>query len=37
MAGRAFRKKLNEDMAAFEQRVLRRRRGWTVIVAPDVR
>lgn len=31
------RKKHNDDFAAFEQRVLRRRRGWTVVIGPEIR
>ncbi|XP_044272042.1 cAMP-specific 3',5'-cyclic phosphodiesterase isoform X7 [Tribolium madens] len=37
MSAHQYRKKHNDDFAAFEQRVLRRRRGWTVVVGPELR
>ncbi|XP_068896584.1 3',5'-cyclic-AMP phosphodiesterase isoform X7 [Tenebrio molitor] len=36
MSAQQFRKKHHDDFAAFEQRVLRRRRGWTVVVGPEI-
>ncbi|XP_056629684.1 cAMP-specific 3',5'-cyclic phosphodiesterase isoform X6 [Diorhabda carinulata] len=36
MSAQNHRKKHRDDFAAFEHRVLRRRRGWTVVIGPEV-
>lgn len=37
MASSQYRKKPRDAFGAFEQRVLRRRRGWTVVIGPEIR